>query len=111
MDEAPCGTHNWVHMEYMASATLTEESLGEMVLEKMGISKTRYSVNFNKDEFAAFLESYQAEGDGSQAGDYITLTVTDNEKNETSKEIKPYFRIKKNLEGTAPMYTVCPDEQ
>lgn len=111
MKEVPCGTHNWVHMQFGAAATLTQEALGDMVLEKMGMSSPRYKVNFNESMFDALATGYQGEGDGKQAGFYVKLTVTDTKTNETSDEIKPYFRIEKNLEAEAPSYTVCPDEQ
>ena len=109
LDEAPCYTHNWVHMQFGASSTLTEEALGEAILEWCGIPEG-FEVVFDKDSFDAFHESYQAEGDGSSAGGYIDFQIKNVNTGETSETVSPFFYIQKDLEREGYEFTVCPDE-
>lgn len=109
LDEAPCYTHNWVHMQFGASSTLTEEALGEAILKWCGIPEG-FEVVFDKDSFDAFHESYQAEGDGSSAGGYIDFQIKNVSTGETSDTVSVYFYIEKNLEREDYEFTVCPDE-
>ena len=109
LDEAPCYTHNWVHMQFGASSTLTEEALGEAILEWCGIPEG-FEVVFDKDSFDAFHESYQAEGDGCSAGGYIDFQIKNVNTGETSEIVSPFFYIQKDLEREGYEFTVCPDE-
>ncbi len=108
-DEAPCYAHNWVHMQFGASSTLTEEALGNAILEWCELGNG-YEVVFDKDSFDAFHESYQAEGDGSSAGGYIDFQIKNVNTGETSETVSPFFYIQKDLEREGYEFTVCPDE-
>ena len=109
LDEAPCYTHNWVHMQFGASSTLTEEALGEAILEWCGIPEG-FEVEFDRDSFDAFHESFQGEGDGCSAGGFITFDIKNSATGETSDTVSPFFYIEKNLEREDWEFTVCPDE-
>ena len=108
-DGAPCYTHNWVHMQFGAASTLTEEALGAAILEWLEMPDG-YEVEFDRDSFDAFHERFQGEGDGCSAGGFITFDIKNSATGETSDTVSPFFYIEKNLEREDWEFTVCPDE-
>ena len=104
-DGAPCYTH----MQFGAASTLTEEALGQAILEWLEMPDG-YEVEFDRDSFDAFHESFQGEGDGCSAGGFITFDIKNSATGETSDTVSPFFYIEKNLEREDWEFTVCPDE-
>lgn len=110
-ESAPCTVHNWVHMIFNYASSLTKEALGNLILEKMGLTDEKYQINIDDEGFEELSNAYGGAGNYTSTPTVVlNISVTDTELNETTEEISLTFIIKKYLDNTKPWFTICKED-